>query len=491
MKKDFFSRLATLTLGLVLVLGVAPRPAHAIFGVADVVTDPGNTIQSVLNLVENAATAVSTNLTAGSTFETALSTGGLSIKEYVLDQIAFIVGKEALGSLTDSIVDWVATGFDGSPAIVTNLQSTLLQTGDTAADSFLGQLASDGRIDSPFRSQALQSARTAYYQSTGGGSFGASNPYTLNQNCANSEGFNSGNYFDFSCWMGALQNPFGNTPTGSGLAFTDALFQRVNTAQGDRIREADWGNGYWSYRESCNGSGSSASSTVSLSGGDSTYGCPIRSPGTDISATLQKSVLSGIDQYVQADEMNEIIGALISSLVNRVLTEGVESAADYRRNADQAGESGGGLANVVPSIRQSLVDLRGNLTQFKQAWERIKTPTDAAVGRCPSSASVSQTAQLATTSLAKANTGLTKVTQIEADLAAAEAATANRSNLLLAVSESYNSLMAGGTLPTPAEMVSAQRESQETQNANDVAANGGSLTLYSKMTRAAAGHCPE
>ena len=117
MKTDRNKRfIAGLAVGLALLpisVTAFPQRAHAILGAADFVLDIPNTFQGIIQAVSGVATKASSALTAASTGETAFSSGSLFTKEYILDQLAYILAKEALNSMVDSIVNWANSGFEG------------------------------------------------------------------------------------------------------------------------------------------------------------------------------------------------------------------------------------------------------------------------------------------------------------------------------------------------------------------------------------------
>jgi len=176
-----------------LSMTLAPRPAHAqVFG--GLVHDP-------INYIVNGLTAGSTN--------------ALVLKEYGLDNIAWIVSKIALQSVIKSTVNWINSGFQGSPAFVTNLSGNLQRVGDAAANQFIAQYTANLAINSPFRDAIGQAVLANYYLSTARDGFFLQNPYTLNQVSANDQAFLNGDFSQggFSGWLNASLYPQ-NNPIG-------------------------------------------------------------------------------------------------------------------------------------------------------------------------------------------------------------------------------------------------------------------------------------
>src|SRR3989344_8111961 len=157
------SSFTALVLGIALLASLAtPQTANAI-----PVEEVG------FNLVQN-------TITATQSVASAVADQGTWIKEYVLDPLVWVVGKQALQSMTMSIVNQgTGRGSGGSPQFVTNLQIQLRGAGDRADSGFLGQLSSNGFIRSPFQSAVADIVGRDYYLSTSPGGFFEKNAYTL------------------------------------------------------------------------------------------------------------------------------------------------------------------------------------------------------------------------------------------------------------------------------------------------------------------------
>jgi hypothetical protein len=261
--------------------------------------DPVNLVQNTITAVQSAATFVAQNW--------------LVLKEQVLDGIAWVVAKQILNDLTASVVDWVNSGFDGSPAFVQNLEDFLLEAGDKAVGQFIKELGGLGSfVCSPFQfnvqlAVALQADLDRI---------------DTEVECTVTDIFNNINEFEnfiagdfqnqgWEGWLNIVNNP-NNTPYGATLAAQTEVRSRVADAQQTETKLLDFGSGFLSYPE-CE--------TVSnpRTGVDESE-CHIKTPGDVIAGSINKSLGAGQDQLVAADEFNEIIGALIANLVGGVLS---------------------------------------------------------------------------------------------------------------------------------------------------------------------------
>src|SRR4051812_20672750 len=96
-----FAVILIITISAMSLISLPPK-AHAQLATIDA----GDIAQNTLSAISNAATEVSSYY--------------LEYKESVLDGLAWTVAKSALSTLTTDVVNWINTGFSGSPSFVTN-----------------------------------------------------------------------------------------------------------------------------------------------------------------------------------------------------------------------------------------------------------------------------------------------------------------------------------------------------------------------------------
>ena len=104
----------------------SPTPAHAQFGIGGLIGGAGAERVHVVadssgNLVANQTTQF--NTTAINAIQTKLG-----FKELTLDGIAWSLVKNVAQQMTSSIINWINSGFQGSPAFLTNLDRFLLDS---------------------------------------------------------------------------------------------------------------------------------------------------------------------------------------------------------------------------------------------------------------------------------------------------------------------------------------------------------------------------
>lgn len=272
---------------------------------------PQNFSEKNQNIPEAEAFIGSAAVVAAVTAVGGIITQGLVIKETVLDGIAWVIAKAIVTSMVGSLVNWINSGFEGSPAFVQDLRRNLLEVADRAAGEFIEGLGEIGSfICSPFQLDIQIALAQEYQQITR-----EDKPIetcTLSGIIDNIEDFYEGNFSSggWENWITITQNPEKYTPYGQLLTAKNAMRIKLAGEQNEKLTEIDWGQGFLSGKicESIEGPSGTKES------------CSISKPGTTISASLNKALGAGQDQLIAADEMNEIISSLISQLANQAIT---------------------------------------------------------------------------------------------------------------------------------------------------------------------------
>jgi hypothetical protein len=495
--------LASLIFGALLTVSVGtPQKAHAFLGFGDIVLDPANLVQTIINVYQE---------------------GEGIYKEFVLDPLAWVVGKQAAQSVVKSVITWAGNGFDGEPSFVTDLNSNMLRVGDTVAEDFLKQYLENNSVNSPYRDEIANSIRSDYYRSTGPTAFFNSNKYDLDQYSEDPDAFTSGDFSKggWTAWWAVNSNPQ-NNPRGAYVTAQGALGSSVQNAQSNRSAELDWGSGFLAYRGNCNSTHSGAStgtgtqnsgtggvtvtsgtenttqngvvvtnnqgggtqngvtttggSQVSLSG---TFDClltnTIQTQGATIKASVDKALGSGIDQLVCADEFNEIVGSLFSSLINSVMDEGLSNiskpSSDGRNtlgdatNPDQL--TGSSLGN---SFAKTIDNQKKQVEGYKEDWEAINKAAMETKAACGSrNTEADEIIQKSAQEIARAVEALAELDKLKAKT------TSTSSSDLTSLAGEFDALQKSGKLPSAEEIAEARL------NAMD---NSGGGSMVSEMKEA-------
>ena len=242
---------------------------------------------------------------------TSESTFSLQLKENIFDGIALAVAKSAISSLTQSIVNWINSGFEGSPAFVTDLRQHLISLADAEAGKFIdGILGLDGLLCSPFKVQVQASIRARYYSQTSSQGYIDNNRCTLTGIVGNVEQFIGGDFTQggWDSFFKLAVEP-NNNPYASYLQAEQELRVRIVNAQGEERDLLSWAGGFLSHQECLEKDNQ----------GNCTKKGPIKTPGSIIEDQLANTLGTGIRQLELADEFNEIVSALVGQLITQVV----------------------------------------------------------------------------------------------------------------------------------------------------------------------------
>ncbi len=251
---------------------------------------------------------VQQTLTAAASKASLVLQNSLFIKEWTLDGIASGLAKLMLKSMTQSILTWINSGFQGSPAFVTDLEQFLKDRVDQTVGEFIYNDSNLNFLCSPFQLDVKIALATTYRQEA---HEGLDVQCTLSGVTDNVEGFLNGSFSEggWESWFEVTQNTV-NTPTGAYLEAEAEMYARIVDDQGNTIRELDWGEGFLSFKV--------CSDTDAATGAET--GCDITTPGKVIADQLTVSLESGQQALIEADEINEIIGALFAQLAQQAIT---------------------------------------------------------------------------------------------------------------------------------------------------------------------------
>ncbi len=238
-----------------------------------------------------------------------------------------IIAKTLLHTFVQSIVQWINSGFEGSPSFITNPEGFL----NNVVDQSIGRVIEDisPLLCSPFRldirfslglnlslrskeevhctlSDVINNVRGAYDGFVGGA-------------------VGSGN---LSNWIHIAGTPQ-NNPYGAYLATTNKINVGITSATGQQIKLLDWGKGFKSWR-SCEQYGPDIVVRGTTPGGG--YGItgsrkgpcikegPIKTPGTIIEGQTTGALATTFHELELAQEIDEVVGALINQLLVKAIT---------------------------------------------------------------------------------------------------------------------------------------------------------------------------
>ncbi len=445
----------------------------------------------------------------------AASTVALHLKGFTLDPIAWAVAKAALASVVKSTVNSVNKGPNGAPQFVTNLSSTLSATANAQADQFLQQLASNSGLSSPFKNIVASAVSSGFNLNQNGGFF-AANPYTLNKVAVNDVAFRTDfRQGGFNAWFSEVMNP-SNNAYGAALIARNALGSQVSGAVQNKSEELRWANGINSSRGSCKNLLTTAASSVlgkspfgatslaavALNSVDPCFGVSIQTPGTIIDATLKKALGSGIDTLVSAHTFDEIIGSVLSQMVGQVLGTGgligtsnpspTTGGSSFFNQTDPTQSSTN--SSLGSTFLQTVSGQLAQIRTFQGEWQTILTAAQAAQTAISNSTCYANGPQTlastiqpvitqATTQIAKAQSSITALTAIQAEIPTGPGAIPTTAQIAQASAE-YTSL----TTPsagTPSTIPTLDEVSYALEQSAPGDASAGTPSLLTQMNQIA------
>jgi hypothetical protein len=340
---------------------------------------------------------------------TAQSTEGSFTISNVLNGIAVALARAIIQSLTRSIVMWINSGFQGSPAFVTDLNAYLTATVDHIAGNLIADIAGGDFICSPFKLQLASILRNQYF----GGLF--LNKCTLTGIIANVQNF-AANPISFSQsggwggWLTLSSQPQNNI-YGAYFAAGADLSLKLTNAAGQSIKLLDWGHGFLSWCGSGNTSNGNLTNlgdnkefaqdqklvgiraaplnnAQSCTNSDGTPG-KIQTPGSVIENELEFQLGTGVRQLELTQSINEIVSALMQQLLVQALgATGLAglSAPNYGGGTgsflDQLGSQGTGTTteSEAAALSSAASADKQTYTIFENNWAVILTSAQGAQG---------------------------------------------------------------------------------------------------------------
>ena len=425
--------------------------------------------------VVSAAASVPTidyTLNSQTTYANALKSSD-TVRDNFLSCITRVWAKVILQQITNSVVNWINSGFNGQPAFVTNYNQFFNNVANQAAGEFI-KGSSLSFLCSPFQAQIRLAIARSYAQRN-------AQSCTFTSVMSNLTKFTGGN-FAAGGWKGLISlntmptnNPYGAYMYGQ-IGLSNAQSNALRNSNTDLIN----GRGFLSFqKEECTGP---------LDSQGNRTGCTtkIATPGSTIADSLTKTLGVGQDSLNMAKSFDEIISALLYQLMTRVLQNGLSSvsgeggyAGNFLTPDQQAAQTQG---NALLTNLQNIVQVAQQYGTVKQASARdIQTLQQQylSLQNCWESASSSpaltaaQRAQ-ATQNAAAASTNITTlegdVATLNADIAFANSAIALLQDMqtqtlrvgstadVTAVQNRLATAQSGNLLVLPADLTLAQQD---------------------------------
>jgi hypothetical protein len=261
-------------------------------------------IQQIYTYIEQTATAISS---AVSEYIDALEWN----VEWILDGLAWNIAKSIIQAMTQDLIAWVNSGFEGSPMFVTDFGGFIGDVADAEFGSYIASLGDIGSfICSPFQLDIQVAVALSYQVAREDGS----DPEACNLSDikSNLENFISGTQNSFSeggwsDWFEVTSKPEVYTPFGAAVAVEASMNARIINKKGEEINLIS--EGFMSQKE-CN--------DVE---GEPEPVCTVTTPGNVISDALSRNVDGDRETLLEADKANEIFAAIVGQLGQSIFSE--------------------------------------------------------------------------------------------------------------------------------------------------------------------------
>ncbi len=251
----------------------------------------------------------------------------------VSDCLARTIAKAVIQQMTNSIVNWINSGFNGKPSFVQNFQQFFTNVGDQAAGEFIKGTALSF-LCSPFKNQIRIAIAQSYAQRNAGSC-------SLTGIVKNLTGFMNGN-FSQGGWPGLLQ--FTTMPTNNPFGAYAYAQVGLATAQQNALTDANRNlspGGFISVKK-CDPPGST--------------NCKVSTPSALVESSLKETLKQPFLANQLAKSFDEIINALLNQLVTRTLYQGLSSLS---------GQNGYASSYLTPAEQQAQADAQTLLTKLQ------------------------------------------------------------------------------------------------------------------------------
>lgn len=232
-------------------------------------------------------------------------------KEYGLDFAASVAQKIVLKKLTAQTVNWINSGFKGNPAFISDPQQFFLETADGIASTYLSDTALN-QLCAPFKAKVRIALVKNYLRE--GDNYSCTLRTLKNNYNAFMNDFDQGGW---DGWFEVTQTSGGN-PFSAYFIAENQLLKRITKDKEEKEKELDRGSGFLSYKKCKEG-------TTGNDGKCTPENMETVTPGSVINDSLSNALGSGWKQLEAADELNEVVSALVVQLMSTLLDKGLSS----------------------------------------------------------------------------------------------------------------------------------------------------------------------
>lgn len=257
---------------------------------------------------------------------TGVTPGAQADSNYV-KTVGMAAAKFILRKLTESVVAWIDSGFEGNPAFITNTKQYLLDTADATVGDFLMNDPALEFLCDPFKIKIKLALGLQY------------RPFEEKIECSFTsalgnvenamESFTNGEYFDWDDWLQITTVPQ-NNQMGALILAQGELDARIDANKDVATLEANFGDGFMSWKDCpdydyvlgeedyaarVEGDNNRINRYTAVTGekrGDD--GCVIKTPGGVIANKINWVDTSTLRELELANDINAILSALTNQV---------------------------------------------------------------------------------------------------------------------------------------------------------------------------------
>jgi hypothetical protein len=315
------------------------------------------------NAITLSSIAVSSGAAGAAGTEAAAATKSFTFKECVLDPLAWAVKTALIDMITQSLLEWIRGGFHGMPAFLDDPYEFFGRLGDAVVDNFLWRSGLDEILCSPFSIQILLDFEMNFYRNTN---------YRHGMTCGLGGIFSRGLFSGIDVGL-AIDTGYERVAVNGDIDFDGGGFDAVFGMLEDQ------NNGYGSYynlesqalaqRDAITYENRqlivSAKGYMSLKCDMDNDGKmdKICTPGSFIVDKVDDATNTYLSQLEIADELAEIVDALLSTLVQELLSS-------FNQDGGLLGGGRGGAPDGQGGTVDWWQDRRGAVDADPGQWQR-------------------------------------------------------------------------------------------------------------------------
>ncbi len=340
---------------------------------ATAVTVPVNPVGQSLQLTGVTTVLAAQNVLQG---QTAVTNTQNSFSTCILKPLMIIMAQRILANITNSLVTWIQSGFQGNPGFVTNIDDLVSQSSNEAIGHFINSTALSF-LCQPFSLQVRLALATQFSAQQYSGC-------TLTQIDQNIQNFGNTTQA-WQSWLKISTIPM-NNQFGAYVQLSSQLGSQLNTRVQNINNELQRNLGFLDFK-TCPGGyvvdavdGEPGETIPSQQGSSGAY-CPhlvSTTPGSVVQGAINTRFGAEYNELAVGDDINQILGALVNEMVSKTLTGAGGLLGGHTQ----------GASNTDLTTAATTNGNEGNLSTVNTINQQVSEATNVAAGTSVSSGNI-------------------------------------------------------------------------------------------------------